>query len=83
MDDLALGLRRFGAAKTRRQLVDALWNLRDSAYDSPQLWTALTPETLFQALAEELEQVPDDSGQPLVYVLASALEEVLGPRLPG
>ena len=46
MDALALGLQRLGAARTKQQLVDALWDLRDSAYDQPPLWVALTGETL-------------------------------------
>lgn len=37
------------------KLIEAIWDLRDSAYDEPQLWTGLTAETLFQALAEILE----------------------------
>jgi hypothetical protein len=85
MDALvALGLQRLGAAETKHQLVDALWDLRDSAYDQSQVWTALTAETLLQALAEELEQaLPDDSGQISIHVLARAFEKALDPRLSG
>jgi hypothetical protein len=84
VDALTIGFQRLGAAKTKQQLVDALWDLRDSAYDQPQLWAALTGETLLQALAEELEQAPhDDGGQTSIQVLARALEKALDPRLSG
>jgi hypothetical protein len=84
VDALTLGLQRLGAAETRQQLVDALWDLRDSAYDQPQVWTTLTAETLLQALAEELEQAtPDDGGQTSIPVLARAFEKALDPRLSG
>ena len=73
-----------GAAETKQQLVDALWDLRDSAYDQPQLWIALTAETLLQGLAEELEQAPpDDGGQTSIRVFARALKKALDPRLDG
>jgi hypothetical protein len=83
MDDLALGLQRLGAAETKQQLVDALWDLRDSAYDQPQAWGGLTVETLLQALAEELEEAPGDGGQTSIPVLARVLEKALDPRLSG
>jgi hypothetical protein len=84
MDDVAHGLQRLGAAETKEQLVDALWDLRDSAYDQPQAWTAMTAEKLLQALAEELEKAPpDDGGQTSIHVLACALEKALDPRLSG
>jgi hypothetical protein len=84
MDALTLGLQRLGAAETKQQLVDALWDLRDSAYDQPQLWKALTAETLLQALAEELEQAPpDDGGQTSIHVFARAFGNALDPRLNG
>jgi hypothetical protein len=84
MDALTLELQRLGAAKTKQQLVDALWDLRDSAYDQPQVWTALTAETLLQALAEELEQAPpEDEGQTSIHVLARALKKALDPQLSG
>jgi hypothetical protein len=82
MDALTLGLQRLGAAETKQQLVDVLWDLRDSAYDEPQVWTALTAATLLQALAEELEQAPPDGGgQTSIHVLARAFETALDPRL--
>jgi hypothetical protein len=84
MDTLTLGLQRHGAAETKKQLIDALWDLRDSAYDQPQVWTALTAETVLQALAEELERAPlDDSGQTSIHVFARAFEKALDPRLIG
>lgn len=84
MDALTLGLARLGAAATKQQLVDALWDLRDSAYDQPQAWRALTAEMLLQALAEELEQAPlDDGDQTSIHVIARAFEKALDPRLSG
>jgi hypothetical protein len=84
MDALGLGLQRLGVAETKQQLVDALWDLRDSAYDQPHVWTALTADTLLQALAEELEQAPpDDGGQTSIHVLARAFQKALDPRLSG
>jgi hypothetical protein len=84
MDDLAFGLRKLGAAETKHQLVEALWDLRDSAYDQPQAWTGLTAEALLQALAEELEQAPpDEGGQTSIHVLACALEKALDPQPRG
>ena len=84
MDALTLGLQRLGAAETKQQLVDALRDLRDSAYDQPMVWTALTAEALLQALAEEFAQaLPDDGGQTSIHVLASAFEKALDPWLSG
>ena len=84
MDDLTLGLQRLGVAETKQQLVDALWDLRDSAYDQPPVWTALTAETLLQTLAEELDQTPpDDGGQTSIRALARVFEKALDPRLSG
>jgi hypothetical protein len=58
--------------------------LRDSAYDEPQVWTALTAETLLQGLAEAFDQAPpDDGGETSIHVLARALEKALDPRLGG
>ncbi len=37
VDALTAGLQGLGAAQTKEQLVDALWDLRDSAYDEPQV----------------------------------------------
>jgi hypothetical protein len=53
--DLTLGLQGLSDARTRQEFVEALWDLRDSAFDQPQAWKALTAETLLQALAESLE----------------------------
>jgi hypothetical protein len=84
MDALTVGLQRLGAAQTKQQLVDALWDLRDSAYDEPQLWTALTGETLLQALAEELEKAPPgDGGQTAIQAFARAFEKAFDPRPRG
>lgn len=81
MDDLRLGLQRLDDARTTQEIVDALWDLRDSAFDEPQVWQALTAETLLQALAESLENAPaeDGSGQSANRLVAQALRKVLQP----
>ncbi|QGQ20477.1 hypothetical protein GC089_16395 [Cellulomonas sp. JZ18] len=73
MDDAATARQRLAAAETREQLVDALWDLRDSAYDHPEEWDAFTAETFFQCLAEELGEVPDAGGAVPTDVLARAV----------
>jgi hypothetical protein len=73
-------LQRLGTAQTKEQLTSAVWDLRDSAYDEPQLWTALTAEGLFQCLAQELENEPGDEGALTPSrVLARAFEKALTP----
>jgi hypothetical protein len=82
VDVLTLWLQRLGAAQTKQQLVDAVWDLRDLAYDHPELWTALTPLTLLQGLGEELEDAPpDDGGQTSIHVFARVFAKALDPRL--
>jgi hypothetical protein len=48
----------------RQSLADALWDLRDDAYDHPDRWSGATAETLFQALASTIERL-GDSNEPL------------------
>ncbi|MFF2830449.1 hypothetical protein ACFVSK_01670 [Cellulosimicrobium cellulans] len=75
MDQPEIGLRRLGAAQTKDQVVDALWDLRDSSYDHPERWNAFTAEAFFQRLAEELEAAPGDGGAALpAELLARAVE---------
>jgi hypothetical protein len=81
MVDLIEQVRRLRDATTRGEVLNALWNLRDSAFDRPQSWQALTAETLLQALAETIENIPaDDHDLPVANLLmARAFEKVLGP----
>jgi hypothetical protein len=81
MVDLIEQVRRLRDATTRGEVLNALWNLRDSAFDRPQSWQALTAETLLQALAETIENIPaDDRDLPVAnLLLARAFEKVLGP----
>jgi hypothetical protein len=84
VDALALGLQRLDAARTKDELVEALWDLRDSAYDQPGAWSALRAEMVLHSLAYELEQMPaDNDGEIPVRVLARVLEKALDPRLSG
>jgi hypothetical protein len=78
--DLAGETQRLHEAGTTEEFVDAVWDLRDSAYDHPEAWTGLTAETLFQALGETLEGeltrgADDESANRL---LAKALRNALG-----
>lgn len=79
MTDLAGELQRLYEAGTTEDFVDAVWDLRKSAYGHPQAWTGLTAETLFQALGETLEgeltRGADDA--PANRLLAKALRNAL------
>lgn len=84
MDGLSIGLQRLDAAQTKDQLVDALWDLRDSAYDTPEVWAAFTALGFLQSLAGELDQESaGDEGQISVLLLARALGRALDPRPSG
>ena len=78
---MEFGLHRLAAAQTKEALVDALWDLRDSAYDEPASGTDLRPLEILQGLAQELDQASADDQIP-VRVLAAALGKALDPR-PG
>ena len=56
VDELPIGLRLLSTAETKEQLINAVWDLRDSAYDAPDTWTAFSAEVFFQCLGEELER---------------------------
>ncbi|MCM3658049.1 hypothetical protein M3147_12380 [Agromyces mediolanus] len=82
MDGLANGLKRLDAAQTTEQLIDALWDLRDSAYDEPERWSTFTAEELLQRLTSELDR--DDAVKPAVEIpvpeLGQALARALDPH---
>ncbi len=42
-------------ANPDRSTADNFWDLRDHAFDNPDLWQGLTAEVLFQTLAEYVE----------------------------
>jgi len=44
VDGLSIGLKRLDVARTKGELVSALWDLRDSAYDMPERWTAFAAD---------------------------------------
>lgn len=81
MVDLIQGLHRLRDATARDEVLGALWDLRDLAFDHPESWHALTAETLFQALAETLEEVPADDREWLAVnrLLARAIAHVVAP----
>jgi hypothetical protein len=77
--DLLQGLQNLRDAASRDDVLNAVWDLRDSAYDRPQSWSVLTAETFLQALAEAVEDAPADDREWQVAnrLLARALEKVL------
>ena len=67
-------------AKTPGEVLDAIWNLRDSAFDHPELWKPFTALSFFQYVAEVLDASPEcyDGVGPLpTEVLARVLERIL------
>ncbi|XBB65933.1 hypothetical protein ABFU82_17665 [Nocardioides sp. WV_118_6] len=44
-------------------MADAFWDLRDHAYDRPEAWEGVSPEDVFQAMAEVTERVVDTGGE--------------------
>ncbi len=71
---MSVGLQGLGAARTKDQLVNALWDFRDSAYDSPDTWRAFDAEAFWQGLAASLEDGPTaDETHVDVLVLAEAM----------
>jgi hypothetical protein len=79
MVDVTLGLQRLSDAGTKQEYLDALWDLRDSAFDRPQTWNAFTAETLLQALAESLQDAPTEDArvQLASRLLAETFRKVL------
>jgi hypothetical protein len=84
VDEIIFGVNRLRNADARDAVLGALWDLRDSAYDHPQLWHALTAETLLQALAQILDDAAvADSDWPVANrLLARAFEMVLALESP-
>lgn len=44
-------------------MAGAFWDLRDHAYDRPEDWDGVSPEAVFQAVAEVTERVADTGGE--------------------
>lgn len=44
-------------------MAGAFWDLRDHAYDRPADWDGVSPEAVFQAMAEVTERVADTGGE--------------------
>ena len=60
MDALAKhGCEDLGMGRTERRVVDSFWDLRDDAHDHPDRWKRVTPEELFQKLAEYVEEAEE------------------------
>ena len=81
MDSLLIGIQGLNTAQTKDEFVNALWDLRDSAHDNPELWRAFSAEMLFQSLASALEELPADRhGQISMLDIARALGRASDPR---
>jgi hypothetical protein len=73
-------LDRLRSATTHEQLVSSLWDLRDSAYDAPELWANLSVLEILWHLAGALEDAPSQGNNPVpVTTLAGALGQSLDP----
>jgi hypothetical protein len=72
-------IERMRLSSTRSDVVDAIWDLRDLAYDHPKSWQGFTAELLFQALAEEADRAPSDAvdWDGLATLLAASLTKVV------
>jgi len=55
MSEALTWIEHLRSASTKDEAENAIWGLRDLAYDKPDAWSGLTPELLFQALAEAVE----------------------------
>lgn len=40
-------------------IAGALWDLRDHVYDHPEQWTGVSPEDVFQVMAQVVERAID------------------------
>jgi len=65
-------------------MADAFWDLRDHAYDHPDAWDEVTPEAVFQAMAEVTERAADAGGEMdwSTFPAAVAVAAVAGRHLP-
>ena len=81
-DPLMQALHRLRDAPAQSDVLNALWDLRDLAFATPQPWHGITAETLLQALAEAVEDIPADDrdGLRANRLLAHAFEKVLFPK---
>jgi hypothetical protein len=84
VDGLSIGMKRLSVAQTKDELVDALWDLRDSACDTPEAWSGFTAEAFLQGLTGELDEAPaGDEDQISVLILSRAFAKGLGKRWGG
>jgi len=74
---------RLRSTTTRVAALDALWDLRDLAYDRPQAWHGFVAEVFFQVLAEQVDEASDaiDWGA-FTSLLAAALTAAVEPSRP-
>lgn len=80
MDEFIQALHRLRDATAREEILDALWDLRDLAFDRPGSWAPLTADTLLQALAEAVEDMSADDRRDWLIanrLLAHAFEKLL------
>lgn len=53
-------IRRLQSAATREEVLAAVWDLRDDAYDHPEAWERFTAVRLLTFLGGELEDATED-----------------------
>lgn len=70
---------RLRSSTARDDVINAIWDLRDLAYDHPKSWHGFTAELLFQALAEEADRAPSEAvdWEGLATLLAASLTNVV------
>lgn len=75
---------RLRSAGTKADALNALWDLRDLAYDQPAVWHGFSAEALFQALAEEVDSAATDAidWDAFATLLAATLTATTRPSDP-
>ena len=63
-------------AKNREDIIGALWNLRDSAYDDPKAWRLVSAETLFETLAQAITRLPPEKRLNFIQIFVDTLKEL-------
>jgi hypothetical protein len=65
------------APDSLQAIVSAIWDLRDHAYDHPQLWESVSAESVFQAMGESMQRAIDSGGEVDWGRLSTAVQEAL------
>jgi hypothetical protein len=70
------------AQTSLNDVVGAIWDLRDDAYDHPREWKAVTAEAVFQAVGDVLERAIDAGGNMDWKLFPTVVREALLGRPP-